>query len=98
MPGVPVSKATGCGIPDEIGTNVFDRFFTTRHGFPNGVPSGGPCYDGWLSGLGLRAMGGRKPRQVRKEATVAVRLVCRGSPGAWRAFPRTTGTAATCTR
>ena len=42
-----------------------------------------PCYDGWLSGLGLRAMGGRKPRQVRKEATVAVRFVCRGLPGAW---------------
>ncbi len=29
-------------------------------------------------------MGGRKPRQVRKEATVAVQLVCRGSPGAWQ--------------
>ena len=31
-----------------------------------------PCYDSQLSGLGLRAMGGRKPRQVRKEATVVV--------------------------
>src|SRR5689334_14980478 len=43
----------------------------------------GPCYDGYLSGLGLRATGGCKPRQVRKEATVAVRFVCRGLPGAW---------------
>jgi len=34
-------------------------------------------------GSGLRATGGREPRQVRKEATVMVRLVCRGSPGAW---------------
>ena len=42
-----------------------------------------PCYDKYLSGLGLRATGGCKPRQVRKEATVAVRFVCRGSPGAW---------------
>ncbi len=31
-----------------------------------------PCYDNYLSGLGLRATGGCKPRQVRKEATVAV--------------------------
>ena len=36
-----------------------------------------------LSGLGLRATDGRKPRQVRKEATVVVRFVCRGFPGAW---------------
>jgi hypothetical protein len=28
-------------------------------------------------------MDGRKPRQVRKEATVAVRFVCRGLPGVW---------------
>ncbi len=30
------------------------------------------CYHDELSGSGLRAMGGCKPRQVRKEATVAV--------------------------
>src|SRR6185437_6930418 len=30
------------------------------------------CYDSYLSGSGLRATGGCKPRQVRKEATVAV--------------------------
>ncbi len=41
------------------------------------------CYDKYLSGLGLRATDGCKPRQVRKEATVAVRFVCRGLPGAW---------------
>ena len=41
------------------------------------------CYDKYLSGLGLRATDGCKPRQVRKEATVVVRFVCRGLPGAW---------------
>ena len=38
-----------------------------------------------LSGSGLRATGGCKPRQVRKGATVVAYPVCRGSPGAWRA-------------
>ena len=38
------------------------------------------CYHR-ISGLGLRAMGSCKPRQVRKEATVVVIPVCRGSPG-----------------
>jgi DNA polymerase III subunit gamma/tau len=36
-----------------------------------------------IPGSGLRAAGCRKPRQVRKEATVVVLPVCRGSPGAW---------------
>src|SRR6202034_4942152 len=36
------------------------------------------------SGFGLRAMGGCKPRQVWKEATVVAYPVCRGLPGAWR--------------
>ena len=47
-------------------------------------PPARTCYDEYLSGLGLRATGGCKPRQVRKEATVAVRFVCRGLPGAWQ--------------
>src|SRR5271156_1450804 len=38
-----------------------------------------------LSGSGLRATGGREPRQVRKEATVVISPVCRGLPGAWQA-------------
>ncbi len=35
-----------------------------------------------LSGFGLRAMGGCKPRQIWKEATVVAYPVCRGLPGA----------------
>jgi hypothetical protein len=46
-------------------------------------PKNPTCYDSSLSGLGLRATDGCKPRQVRKEATVVVRFVCRGLPGAW---------------
>jgi hypothetical protein len=45
------------------------------------------CYHDCLSGLGLRATDGCKPRQVRKEATVVVRFVCRGLPGAWQIRP-----------
>src|ERR1035437_1270716 len=54
------------------------------------------CYDEYLSGLGLRAAGGCKPRQVRKEATVAVRFVCRGSPGAWQLPAPPCGVCASC--
>ncbi len=50
---------------------------------PRRSPQNSPCYDSFLSGLGLRATDGCKPRQVRKEATVVVRFVCRGLPGAW---------------
>ena len=38
-------------------------------------------------GSGLRATDGRKPRQIRKEATVVVRFVCRGSPGVLTTLP-----------
>ena len=57
-----------------------------------------PCYDRYLSGLGLRATDGCKPRQVRKEATVVVRFVCRGLPGAWHNCPRGIRIPTPCTR
>jgi hypothetical protein len=57
-----------------------------------------PCYDRGLSGLGLRATDGCKPRQVRKEATVVVRFVCRGLPGAWHSCPRGVRIPTPCTR
>src|ERR1019366_3401737 len=61
-------------------------------------PALGPCYDRYLSGLGLRATDGCKPRQVRKEATVVVRFVCRGLPGAWHNCPRGNRIPTPCTR
>src|ERR1019366_3922483 len=61
-------------------------------------PGAGPCYDRGFSGLGLRATDGRKPRQVRKEATVVVRFVCRGLPGAWHNCPRGIRIPTPCTR
>src|ERR1035437_4691477 len=60
----------------------FNVALRADHGLKSGLQNAA-CYDNCLSGSGLRATGGRKPRQVRKEATVAVRFVCRGLPGAW---------------
>src|SRR5450759_2266853 len=65
---------------------------------PGECPGAGPCYDRGLSGLGLRATDGCKPRQVRKEATVVVRFVCRGLPGAWQNCPRGIRIPTPCTR
>src|ERR1035437_1865434 len=70
---------------------------TVKHP-PGECPGAGPCYDRGLSGLGLRATDGCKPRQVRKEATVVVRFVCRGLPGAWQNCPRGIRIPTPCTR
>src|ERR1035441_8393048 len=69
----------------------------TRHP-PAENPALGPCYDRYLSGLGLRATDGCKPRQVRKEATVVVRFVCRGLPGPGGVCPRGNRIPTPCTR
>src|ERR1039457_7280483 len=60
----------------------FNVALRADHGLKSGLQHAA-CYDNCLSGSGLRATGGRKPPQARKEATVAVRFVCRGLPGAW---------------
>ena len=79
-----IAALIGTASPYELHFRPFAR---VQPGHPPATKIAGAtfasCYDEYLSGLGLRAAGGCKPRQVRKEATVAVRFVCRGSPGAW---------------